>query len=122
MEENRIHNIELALEAFRAINTFWFLKGPYPKNFSADFWDEEDFQDESSRNIMRADFEGHLNLLKTVCSTHVQTLRIAIPNIESEYNNIVLTSRNMESAISLFKAGRLLRKTFLRFLMSRNEG
>ncbi len=85
MEENRIHNIELALEVFRAINTFWFLKGPYPKNFSADFWDEEDFQDESSRNIMRADFEGHLNLLKTVCSTHVQTLRIAIPNIESEY-------------------------------------
>lgn len=103
MEDSKTKYIESSLAAFRAINTFWFLNGPYSHNSSTELWNEEDYKEETSRRIMREDFERHLEILANVYNTHVKTLYYTVPNIESEYNNIVINARNMEQAVSLFK-------------------
>ena len=45
MEDCKTKYIESSLAAFRAIKTFIFLKGIYPRNFNIGFWDEEDYND-----------------------------------------------------------------------------
>jgi hypothetical protein len=45
MEDCKTKYIESSLAAFRAIKTFIFLKGIYPRNFNTGFWDKEDYND-----------------------------------------------------------------------------
>lgn len=103
MEENKTKYIESSLVAFRAIRAFVFQKGAYPKNFDNDFWKEEDYQDSNFRRSMREEFEQYAEMLATVNNTYVNALYEAMPHIESEYNNLVINSRNMEQAVKLFK-------------------
>ena len=49
MEESKTKNIESSLAAFRAIKTFVFMKGAYPRNFDTGFWDESDYEDPDLR-------------------------------------------------------------------------
>ena len=49
MEDCKTKYIESSLAAFRAIKTFIFLKGIYPRNFNTGFWDEEDYNDPKLR-------------------------------------------------------------------------
>ena len=39
MEDSKTKYIESSLAAFRAIKTFVFIKGIYPRNFNSGFWD-----------------------------------------------------------------------------------
>ena len=103
MEESKTKYIESSLVAFRAIRAFVFQKGAYPKNFDTDFWKEEDYQDSDFRRSMREEFEQYAEMLATVNNTYVKALYEAMPHIESEYNNLVINSRNMEQAVKLFK-------------------
>jgi hypothetical protein len=49
MEDSKTKYIESSLAAFRAIKTFVFIKGIYPRNFNSGFWDEEDYTMTTSR-------------------------------------------------------------------------
>ena len=95
--------IESSLDAFRSIKTFLLLDGIYPKNFSTGFWNEEDFYDPDYRRSMYDEFGQYLNMLANIHNLHIKALYEAIPQIEIEYNNIVVNSHNMKQAIKLFK-------------------
>ena len=103
MEDNKTKYIEASLAAFRVINAFVLQKGAYPKNFDSDFWKEEDYGDPAFRLSFRNEFEQRLEMLANVHNTYVKALYEAMPHIESEYDNIVVNSRNMEHALKLFK-------------------
>ena len=102
MEESKTKNIESSLAAFRAIKTFVFMKGAYPRNFDTGFWDESDYEDSDLRRSMRDGYEQHLEMLAFVYNNYVKALYEAIPHVESEYNSLVINSRNMEQAVKLF--------------------
>ena len=102
-EDNKTKYIESSLAALRVINTFVLQKGAYPKNFDSDFWKEEDYEDPDFRLSFRNEFEQRLEMLANVHNTYVKALYEAMPHIESEYDNIVVNSRNMEHALRLFK-------------------
>lgn len=102
MEESKTKNIESSLTAFRAIKTFVFMKGAYPRNFDTGFWDESDYEDPDLRRSMRDGYEQHLEMLAFVYNNYVKALYEAIPHVESEYNSLVINSRNMEQAVKLF--------------------
>lgn len=102
MEESKTKNIESSLAAFRAIKTFVFMKGAYPRNFDTGFWDERDYEDPDLRRSMRDGYEQHLEMLAFVYNNYVKALYEAIPHVESEYNSLVINSRNMEQAVKLF--------------------
>ena len=102
MEESKTKNIESSLAAFRAIKTFVFMKGAYPRNFDTGFWDESDYEDPDLRRSMRDGYEQHLEMLAFVYNNYVKALYEAIPHVESEYNSLVINSRNMEQAVKLF--------------------
>ena len=103
MEECKTKHIESSLTAFRAIKTFVFMKGAYPRNFDTGFWDESDYDDPDLRRSMRDEYEQHLEMLAFVYNNYVKTLYEAIPHVESEYNSLVINSRNMEQAVKLFR-------------------
>ncbi len=103
MEDNKTKYIESSLAALRVINDFVLQKGAYPKNFDSDFWKEEDYGDPDFRLSFRNEFEQRLEMLANVHNTYVKALYEAMPHIESEYDNIVVNSRNMEHALRLFK-------------------
>ena len=103
MEDSKTKYIESSLAAFRAIKTFVFLKGIYPRNFNTGFWDKEDYNDPELRLSMRNEFEQYLEMLASVHNNYAKTLYDAMPHIESEYNNLVINSRNLEQAVKLFK-------------------
>lgn len=103
MEDCKTKYIESSLAAFRAIKTFIFLKGIYPRNFNTGFWDEEDYNDPELRLSMRKEFEQYLEMLASVHNDYAKALYDATPHIESEYNYLVINSRNMEQAVMLFK-------------------
>ena len=103
MEDNKTKYIESSLAAFRAIKSFVFQKGAYPGNFDNGTWKEEDYDDPGYRRVMREDFDDYLRLLTIIRKQYAQALYDAIPHIESEYDNLVINSRNMEQAIKLFR-------------------
>ena len=103
MEDCKTKYIESSLAAFRAIKTFIFLMGIYPRNFNTGFWDEEDYNDPDLRLSMRKEFEQYLEMLASVHNDYAKALYDATPHIESEYNYLVINSRNMEQAVMLFK-------------------
>ena len=103
MEDSKTKYIESSLAAFRAIKTFVFIKGIYPRNFNTGFWDEEDYNDPDLRLSMRKEFEQYLEMLASVHNDYAKALYDATPHIESEYNYLVINSRNMEQAVMLFK-------------------
>lgn len=103
MGENKTENIESSIDAFRAIKSFVYQKGAYPRNFDTGFWEDKDFEDPGFRPSIRADFDEYLEMLAFVNNKHAKTLYDAVPNIESEYNYLVINSRNMEQAVKLFK-------------------
>ena len=103
MEDSKTKYIESSLAAFRAIKSFVFLKGIYPRNFNTGFWDEEDYKDPDLRLSMRNEFEQYLEMLASVHNNYVKVLYDTMPHIESEYNNLVINSRNLEQAVKLFK-------------------
>ena len=103
MEDSKTKYIESSLAAFRAIKTFVFIKGIYPRNFNSGFWDEEDYKNPDLRLSMRNEFEQYLEMLASVHNDYAKTLYDAMPHIESEYNNLVINSRNFEQAVKLFK-------------------
>ena len=103
MEDCKTKYIESSLAAFRAIKTFVFIKGIYPRNFNTGFWDEEDYNDPDLRLSMRKEFEQYLEMLASVHNDYAKALYDATPHIESEYNYLVINSRNMEQAVMLFK-------------------
>lgn len=103
MEDCKTKYIESSLAAFRAIKTFIFIKGIYPRNFNTGFWDEEDYNDPELRLSMRKEFEQYLEMLASVHNDYAKALYDATPHIESEYNYLVINSRNMEQAVMLFK-------------------
>jgi len=103
MEDCKTKYIESSLAAFRAIKTFVFIKGIYPRNFNSGFWDEEDYNDPDLRLSMRKEFEQYLEMLASVHNDYAKALYDATPHIESEYNYLVINSRNMEQAVMLFK-------------------
>ena len=96
MEDSKTKYIESSLAAFRAIKTFVFIKGIYPRNFNTGFWDEEDYNDPELRFSMRKEFEQYLEMLASVHNNYVKVLYDTMPHIESEYNNLVINSRNLE--------------------------
>ena len=103
MEDSKTKYIESSLAAFRAIKTCVFIKGIYPRNFNSGFWDEEDYKNPDLRLSMRNEFEQYLEMLASVHNDYAKTLYDAMPHIESEYNNLVINSRNLEQAVKLFK-------------------
>jgi len=103
MEDSKTKYIESSLVAFRAIKSFVFQKGAYPRTFDNGMWKEEDYKDPDYRRVMRSDFEEYLELMAHVYNKYVKALYDAMPHIESEYNNLVIDSRNMEQALKLFK-------------------
>ena len=103
MENSKIQYLESSIAAFRAIRSLVFQKGAYPKSFDAGTWKEEDYEDPDYRRAMRNDFEEYLELLATANNQYAKALYDAMPYVESEYNNLVINSRNMEQAIKLFR-------------------
>ena len=103
MEECKTKHIESSLTAFRTIKAFVFMKGAYPRNFDTGFWDEKDYEDPDFRRSIRDEYEQHLEMLASVYNSYVKALYEAIPHVESEYNSLVINSRNMEQAVKLFK-------------------
>jgi len=103
MQEITTKFIESSIAAFRAIRTFVFQKGAYPRNFDIDFWKEEDYQDPDLRRSIREEFELYLQMLVNVYFKYVKALDEATSYIESEYNNLVINSRNLEQSLKLFK-------------------
>lgn len=103
MEDNKTKYIESSLAAFRAIKSFVFQKGAYPENFDNGTWKEEDYDDPGYRRVMREDFDDYLRSLTIMRKQYAQALCDAVPHIESEYDNLVINSRNLEQAVKLFK-------------------
>ena len=103
MEDNKTKYIESSLAAFRAIKSFVFQKGAYPGNFDNGTWKEEDYDDPGYRRVMREDFDDYLRSLTIMRKQYAQALCDAVPHIESEYDNLVINSRNLEQAVKLFK-------------------
>ena len=103
MEDNKTKYIESSLAAFRAIKSFVFQKGAYPGNFDNGTWKEEDYDDPGYRRVMREDFDDYLRSLTIMRKQYAQALCDAVPHIESEYDNLVINSRNLEQAFKLFK-------------------
>lgn len=102
MEDNKTKYLELSMTAFRAIKSFILQKGAYPRSFDAGIWKEGDYEDPDYRRTMRGDFEKYLELLAIINNQYAKVLYDAMPYVESEYNNLVINSRNMEQAIQLF--------------------
>ena len=84
MEESKTKNIESSLATFRAIKTFVFMKGAYPRNFDTGFWDESDYEDPDLRRSMRDGYEQHLEMLAFVYNNYVKALYEAIPHVEAK--------------------------------------
>ena len=103
MEDNKTKYIESCLSAFRAIKSFVFQKGAYPGNFENGTWKEEDYEDSDYRRVMREDFDDYLKLLALIREQYAQVLCDAVPHVESEYDNLVINSRNLDQAIKLFR-------------------
>ena len=103
MEDSKTKYIESSLEAFRSIKTIIVQNGIYPKNFNTVFWNEEDYNDPDLRLSIRNEFVQYLQILASVHNEYAKALYDAMPNIESEYNNLVINSRNLEQAVKLFK-------------------
>jgi len=103
MEDNKTKYIESSLAAFRAIKSFVFQKGAYPGNFDNGTWKEEDYDDKGYRKVMREDFDNYLRLLVIIRKQYAQALCDAVPHIESEYDNLVINSRNLDQAVKLFR-------------------
>lgn len=103
MEDNKTKYIESSLAAFRAIKSFVSQKGAYPGNFDNGTWQEKDFDDPDYRRVMREDFDDYIRLLSIIRKQYAQALCDAIPHIESEYDNLVINSRNLDQAVKLFK-------------------
>lgn len=103
MEGNKTKYIESSLAAFRAIKSFVIQKGAYPGNFNNGTWKEEDYEDPGYRRVMREDFDDYLRLLAIVRKQYAQVLCDAVPHIESEYDNLVINSRNLDQAVKLFR-------------------
>ena len=102
MEDNKTKYIESSLAAFRAIKSFVFQKGAYPGNFDNGTWKEEDYDDPGYRRVMREDFDNYLRLLTIIRKQYAQALCDAVPHIESEYDHLVIDSRNLDQAVKLF--------------------
>ena len=98
MEDSKTKYIESSLAAFRAIKTFVFIKGIYPRNFNSGFWDEEDYKNPDLRLSMRNEFEQYLEMLASVHNNYVKVLYDTMPHIESEYNNLVIIHQRLFSA------------------------
>ena len=64
---------------------------------------QEDYNDPELRLSMRKEFEQYLEMLASVHNDYAKALYDATPHIESEYNYLVINSRNMEQAVMLFK-------------------
>ena len=94
MEDSKTKYIESSLAAFRAIKTFFFIKGIYPRNFNSGFWDEEDYKNPDLRLSMRNEFEQYLEMLASVHNDYAKTLYDAMPKQEEqgkiEYENLSL--------------------------------
>ena len=103
MEDNKTKYIESSLAAFRAIKSFVSQKGAYPGNFDNGTWKEEDYDDPDYRRVMREDFDDYIRLLSIIRKQYAEALCDAIPHIESEYDNLVINSRNLDQAVKLFK-------------------
>ena len=103
MEDNKTKYIESSLAAFRAIKSFVFQKGAYPGNFDNGTWKEEDYEDPGYRRVMREDFDDYVRLLAFLRKQYAQALCDAVPHIESEYDNLVINSRNLDQAVKLFR-------------------
>lgn len=103
MEDNKTKYIELSLSAFRTIKSFVFQKGAYPGNLDNGIWKEGDYEDSDYRKVMREDFDDYLRLLTLIRKQFAQVLCDAVPHVESEYDNLVINSRNLDQAIKLFK-------------------
>ena len=103
MEDNKTKYIESSLAAFRAIKSFVFQKGAYPGNFDNGTWKEEDYEDPGYRRVMREDFDDYVRLLVFLRKQYAQALCDAVPHIESEYDNLVINSRNLDQAVKLFR-------------------
>lgn len=103
MEDNKTKYIESSLAAFRAIKSFVSQKGAYPGNFDNGTWQEKDFDDPDYRRVMREDFDDYIRLLSIIRKQYAQALCDAIPHIESEYDNLVINSSNLDQAVKLFK-------------------
>lgn len=102
-EDNNTKYIESSLAAFRVINAFVLQEGAYPAYFHKDYYSEEEYEDSALRLSLRKEFERRLEMLANVHNTYVKALYEAMPHIESEYDNIVVNSRNMEHALKLFR-------------------
>ena len=103
MEDNKTKYIESSLAAFRAIKSFVFQKGAYPGNFDNGTWKEEDYEDPGYRRVMREDFNDYVRLLTIMRKQYAQAIYDAVPHIESEYDNLIINSRNLDQAVKLFK-------------------
>ena len=103
MEDNKTKYIESSLAALRAIKSFVFQKGAYPGNFDNGTWKEEDYEDPGYRRVMREDFDDYVRLLVFLRKQYAQALCDAVPHIESEYDNLVINSRNLDQAVKLFR-------------------
>lgn len=103
MEESKTKYIESSLAAFRAIKSFVFQKGAYPGNFDNGTWKEEDYDDPGYRRVMREDFDNYMRSLAIIRKQYAQALCDAVPHIESEYDNLVINSRNLDQAVKLFR-------------------
>jgi len=103
MEDNKTKYIESSLAAFRSIKSFVFQKGAYPGNFDTGTWKEEDYEDPGYRKVMREDFDDYVRLLVIIRKQYAQALCDAVPHIESEYDNLVINSRNLDQAVKLFR-------------------
>lgn len=103
MEGNQTQNIEKSLNALRAIKLTVYSKGFYPGNFDTDFWEEKDFEDSSLRQSMREEFERYIELYVELNNKHVIALQESAAELESEYNQIVVSSVNLEQALKHFR-------------------
>lgn len=103
MEGNQTKNIEKNLNALRAIKLTVYSKGFYPGNFDTAFWEEKDFEEPSLRQSMREEFERYIELYVELNNKHVIALQESAAELESEYNQIVVSSVNLEQALKHFR-------------------
>lgn len=103
MEENQTKNIEKSLNALRVIKLIVYSKGFYPGNFDTEFWEEKDFEDPSLRQSMREEFERYIEQYVELNNKHVIALQESAAEQNSEYNQIVVSSVNLEQALKHFR-------------------
>jgi len=103
MEGNQTKNIEKSLNALRVIKHTVYSKRFYPGNFDTDFWEEKDFGDSSFRESIRAEFERYIELYVELNNKYVIALQESATELESEYNQIVVSSVNLEQALKHFR-------------------